>query len=178
MSFTSITSPVDFVDISIPSTGELFRLSGVGILFDGDDYLTYKLSSDGGASFYGESPFDYRSTLKYNNQNGEQLEFQRDSVGFLAPKASTAWNGADGQNPNNWCGSILDVLIDPGAANRFPVMLAQITHEPGVVAPGHGSSSSWLSMEAPSRVNLIRIGPYFGDGKKLVRGMFALTEIQ
>lgn len=169
----TITSPVSHIDIPLPSGFELFQIDAVNLMSDGQTQLCYRLSSDGGANFYADSVWDYRSKMVYVVGDSQQIEPIRENIGYLAPKLAPA--GVS--NPNPEAGSLMRIMVDPGSSNRFPALYASGAHEPGVVEPNCGQAVSWLPVEAPTRMNVLRLGPYFDPQLNLVRGLVTLRGV-
>lgn len=163
-----INSPVDYVDIELPTGYELFALRGVGWLADNSDLLSFRLSSDGGASFHA-GPDGYRSNWTEHNGSVVFAGNGVDDQGYLAKNTSTQYDGVGGAS-DFYTGTTLSVLIDPGSDLRRPVVsIPMVVHEPATSSI-YGSGVSIVVVQAPVRMNLIRIGPYFGDNVHLTRG--------
>lgn len=172
-----ITSPVSDILVALPSGHELFKLTLSDLLADGGAMLAYRLTADGGSTYYDQAN-QYRDVWQVNNGSNIQAnttfsEGQPGDMGFLGQRVSTSFDGAGGPTAA-YTPSMLEALIDPGSPLRRPsVSVPMSFHRPGQ-SPEFGSGVSNLIVEVPSRVNGILIGPYFGDGRVLTRGFWWL----
>jgi hypothetical protein len=177
----TITTPVEYVDIALPSTFSIFNLSVVNLVLSVDDAPYAALSPDNGATFYndtlgftsyvsalyGDEVFDggASSTVDARSDPGDSLF----SFGAYT----------NGVGPFH-----IRALIYPGETGAFASVLSQCSiRQPTPAALACTNGSSFLTTSG--RQNLMRVQPWGnGDcnpptsGETMTAGTFLLSGVK
>jgi hypothetical protein len=177
----TINSPTETLDIVLPDGYAKFVLELQDLKVDSEDNVTYRFSSDGGATFHTGST-DYKN-VGFNVVYGTTTDtsrsghfFDDDSMGYLMFDAH--------QDGDASIAVMATITIWPGSASSYPLVRsdstdinANIYHSNEGGFPGSTVYTSALTA-ATARQNVIRIGGYFGDGDNLTSGTYILYGYQ
>lgn len=168
----AITSPVSYVDITLPTGYDRFELAFVGLKLSADDYVCAALSSNAGSSFIADAiNFDTWAIL--------QSLIYGDGANLVSdPSVTTTFNdsliyvtGAQSKASAAFgiCGT---AIIDPGSAARYAEVISDSVFRDAYVDTNPIIDRAWVAStiftnatSPPSfgSANLMRLQPY-GNG--------------
>lgn len=149
----TITTPVEYIDVNLPTGYREFILQIRSLAIDTEDALMFGLSPDGGSTF-NNADYEVNVSSRFSTSTSNVVENNYDeALGALA-----YWSFYVSANMN------VDAAIYPGGPSQFPIVRAEW--------PGYVDSEGTFMMEhvnytrlkVNGRANLMRIVPYgFGD---------------
>jgi len=156
-----ITSPVAYVQFSMPDTYNFFELALVGVQVSNSNVLNFQFSQDGGTTWL----TGYNMGLTYGTTysgNPYNLSFT-DTYGALG--LHTPFPDYSG---------MVRMTIYPGSDTVYPMALTT------AYGPEGSSPEIWWyengvsSLTTLGLVNAVRIGPWFSDSETLTNGSYAI----
>lgn len=168
LSSATVTTPVEFLDIALPTGYSMFKLTVSGFKNDTNDTLAYVFSGDGGSTFYNnQDTFESYSNILSNGIGA----WTRDVVGYIGWTTAIEAGGAHFFEAMIWPGGVGEYAGLSSKTNLYQVSTANV---------GSASSASRL-IEASGRMDVIRITLYgSGDvnppssGEHITAGTFVL----
>jgi len=151
----TISSPVEYLDLDLPSGYELFILRFINVMFDTADIMAFGFSADAGATFF-ENAAAYKHELIHATGNTamDNVPYS-DVIGSLQSANLTITNpelnAAD-----------FEIVIRPGSASRSATLFSRCRYNSSATEASLVEASVVMTQES-ARVNLIRFFPY-GDG--------------
>lgn len=165
-----ILSPVQYLDLDLPTEFRLFKLFIDGFVINAEDKLAYAFSPDGGATIISDTSNEaYSGRRLYHNFSGLQTAGTTDSIGYLTV------------NANDLPVSV-EVTIFPGEVGKHAKVHSGQHYDE--------LNDSWgmvltMCAGASGRQNLIRIAPYGnGDidpptsGREITSGTYRLLGLR
>lgn len=149
----TISSPVEYLDIDLPSGYDLFKAFLCQAMGDGNNRPTFALSDDGGVTFYADDAnFDSYRTERFSEFAGSpSVDSFDDSLGYLSNRG-----------PANTAAITIEMTIAPGGTG-----LNAIVHW-GTFFYGASNARAEYGtvqlLDATGRINAIRLLPSYGNG--------------
>lgn len=150
LSKITVSSPVPYVNISLPTGYVIFQVIGQGVTFDVGDGLVYVFSPDGGTTFYNDDTENAESYWNAGTDKNGAAYLVKDSVGDFTPGGGTGTNNF-----------VMDIF--PGDVDVNAATIVRIVGPKGINinVNDFGFVSGFL--EETGRQDVIRYMPY-GNG--------------